>query len=190
MIFLLKICINFRTQVLRLSAGYSFLPHSFIFKSPSNFFCLDLKVSEKMPPGKKPTGKKHPRKLPSGNMPTRKIAPWKNSPRKNAPQENWKFWMWVFLEKTYTKYDLLRTCFSRILAKDKKANVVRNMCLTEQSFLNKITTGCSWNFSFLEVCMHLIANFTWKDTSFERIPSRCYGIFLIWTYRSRRTQVF
>ena len=143
-----------------------------------------------MPPGKKPTGKKHPRKLLSGNMPPGKLTPGKTTHGKMPSKKIENFECEFSLKKTYTKYDLLPTCFSRILAKDKKANVVRNICLTEQSFLNKVTTGCSWNFSFLEVCMHLIANFTWKDTSFERIPSRCYGIFLIWTYRSSRTQVF
>ena len=50
--------------------------------------------------------------------------------------------------------------------------------------MSKITTGCLWNFSFLEVCMDLIANFTCKDTIFKRIWSSFYGIFLNWTYRS------
>ena len=31
-------------RYLRVSAGYSLLPHSPTFKSPSNFFCLDLKI--------------------------------------------------------------------------------------------------------------------------------------------------
>ena len=60
-------------------------------------------------------------------------------------------------------------CVSRILATDKEANFVQNRCLTEQSFLNIITTGCLWNIFFLEVCIHLIANFTCKDIIFERI---------------------
>ena len=94
------------------------------------------------------------------------------------------------LKKTYNKYELLRTCFSRILATDKETHIVQNICLTEQSFLNKITTGCLWNFSFLEVCMHLIANFTCKDRIFEIIWSSCYGFFLNWNYRSHRIQVF
>ena len=68
------------------------------------------------------------------------------------------------LKKTYNKYELLQTGFSKILATDKETNIVQNICLTEQSFLNKITTGCLLNFSFLEVCMHLIANFTCNDT--------------------------
>ena len=74
-------------------------------------------------------------------------------------------------KKTYTKYELLRTCFSRILATDKETNIVQNICLTEQP-LHKITTGCLWNFSFLNICMHLITNFTCKNTIFERILSR------------------
>ena len=45
MILLTKICINFHTQVLTLSVGYSLLPYNFIFKSPSNFFCLDQKMT-------------------------------------------------------------------------------------------------------------------------------------------------
>ena len=90
------------------------------------------------------------------------------------------------MKKTYTKYELLQRCFSRILATDKETNIVQNICLTEQSFLNKITTGCLWNFFFLEVSMHLIAHFTCKDTSFERILGSRYGIFLNWTYRSHR----
>ena len=33
------------TQHLTLSIGYSLLPHNFIFKSPSSFSCLDLKIT-------------------------------------------------------------------------------------------------------------------------------------------------
>ena len=32
-------------KYLTLSVGYSLLPHNLIFKSPSNFFCLDLKIT-------------------------------------------------------------------------------------------------------------------------------------------------
>ena len=46
------------------------------------------------------------------------------------------------------------------------------------------------NFSFLKVCMHLITSFTCKDTIFETVSSSSYGIFLNWTYRYHRTQVF
>ena len=35
----------FTPRHLTLSAGYSLLPHNFIFKLPSNFFCLDLKIT-------------------------------------------------------------------------------------------------------------------------------------------------
>ena len=66
------------------------------------------------------------------------------------------------LKRTYDKYELLRTCFSR-------NTIVQNICLTEQSLLNKITTGCLLNFSFLEVCMHVTANFICNDKIFERI---------------------
>ena len=82
------------------------------------------------------------------------------------------------LKKTYTKNELLPTCFLIILVTDKETNIVENICLTKQPFLNKITTGYLWNFSFLEVCMYLIAYFTCKDTVFERISGSCYGIFL------------
>ena len=79
------------------------------------------------------------------------------------------------LKKTYNKYELLRTCLSRILATDKES---QNICLTEESFLNKITTGSLLNFSFLEVCMHLIANFTCNDTIFERIFISDFSIYI------------
>ena len=32
-------------RYLTLSVGYNLLPHNFIFESPSNFFCLDLKTT-------------------------------------------------------------------------------------------------------------------------------------------------
>ena len=35
----------FTPMYLTLSVGYSLLPHDFIFKSPSSFFCLDLKIT-------------------------------------------------------------------------------------------------------------------------------------------------
>ena len=35
----------FTPRYLTLSVGYSLLPHNFIFKSPSSFFCLDLKIT-------------------------------------------------------------------------------------------------------------------------------------------------
>ena len=44
MIFPIKIGIIFTSRYLRLSEGYSFLQHNFIFKSPLNLFCLDLKI--------------------------------------------------------------------------------------------------------------------------------------------------
>ena len=73
------------------------------------------------------------------------------------------------LKKSYNKDELLWTFFSRNLATDKGAHTVQNICLTEQSFFNKVTTGCLLNFSFLKVCMHLIVNFICNDTIFERI---------------------
>ena len=48
MILPTKVCITFYTYLFNTSVdqpGYSLLPHNFIFKSPSNFFCLDLKIS-------------------------------------------------------------------------------------------------------------------------------------------------
>ena len=35
----------FTPKYLTLSVGYSLLPHNFIFKSHSSFFCLDLKIN-------------------------------------------------------------------------------------------------------------------------------------------------
>ena len=55
----------------------------------------------------------------------------------------------------------------------------QNICLIEQSFLNKITTGSLLNFSFLEVCMHLIANFTCNDTILERIFISDFSIWIL-----------
>ena len=50
-----------------------------------------------------------------------------------------------------------------------KKHIVQNICFKEQSFLNKITTGCLLNFSFLDVYTHLIANLKCNNTIFERI---------------------
>ena len=83
------------------------------------------------------------------------------------------------LKKTYNKYELLRTCFSRILATDKETHIVQNICLMERSFLNKITTGCLLNFSFLEVRVHLVANFTCNDTILERIFISHFSIWIL-----------
>ena len=44
MILPTKIDIIFTSRYLRLSEGYSFLPHNFIFKSLLNLFCLALKI--------------------------------------------------------------------------------------------------------------------------------------------------
>lgn len=49
------------------------------------------------------------------------------------------------------KNELIPSCFSWILATDNGTNIVQSMCLTEQSFLSKTTTGCLWNFSFIEL---------------------------------------
>ena len=104
-----------------------------------------------------------------------KVFVWRNCNR-NSRSVNFPCECEFSLKKTCNKYELLQTGFSRILATDKKSNIVQNICLTNQSYLSKITTGCLQNFSFLEVCMYLIANFTCRDTIFERIWSSCYGI--------------
>ena len=70
-------------------------------------------------------------------------------------------------------------CFSRIFVTDKETHIAQNTCLTEQPFLNKITTGCLLNFFFLEVGMHLIANFTRNDTIFERIFFSDFSIWIL-----------
>ena len=82
------------------------------------------------------------------------------------------------LKNTNTKYNLLQTCCPRTLATDKETNIIQNMCLTQHPCFSGITTESLWNFSFLEICMHLISNFTCKDTVFKRDSSSCYGIFL------------
>ena len=65
--------------------------------------------------------------------------------------------MWITLKKKYTKYELLQTCFSRILATDEETNTVQNTCLTEQP-LHKITIGCFYaTFLFSKfVCIWLL----------------------------------
>ena len=45
MILPTKVCIIFTPRYFTLSVGYSLLPLNFIFKSPSDFFCLDLKIT-------------------------------------------------------------------------------------------------------------------------------------------------
>ena len=67
----------------------------------------------------------------------------------------------------------------RHLTTNKETCIVQSICLTEQSFLNKITTGCLLNFSFIEVCMHLIANFICNDTIFERIFISDFSIWIL-----------
>ena len=68
--------------------------------------------------------------------------------------------------------------FSRALVINKETNILQNICLIELPFLRKITTEYKWNLSFLEVCMHLISNFTCKDKIFKRISGSCDIIFL------------
>ena len=58
---------------------------------------------------------------------------------------------------------ILRSCFSRILAIDNGPNFVENICFTEQPLLSKNTTACLWNFCFLELCMHFISTFIYKE---------------------------
>ena len=53
------------------------------------------------------------------------------------------------------------------------------MSYTEQSFLNKITIGCLLNFSFVEVCMYVIADFICNDTIFERIFFPDFSIWIL-----------
>ena len=39
--FQLRLLLIFTPRYLTLSVGYSLLPYNFVFKSPSDFFCLD-----------------------------------------------------------------------------------------------------------------------------------------------------
>ena len=45
MILPTKVCTIFTPSYFALSVGYSLLPHNLIFKSPSNFACLDFKIT-------------------------------------------------------------------------------------------------------------------------------------------------
>ena len=45
MMFPTKFPAIFTLRYLTLSVGYSLLPRNFTFKSSSNFFCLDLKIT-------------------------------------------------------------------------------------------------------------------------------------------------
>ena len=45
--------------------------------------------------------------------------------------------------------------------------------------LNTINTGCLLSFSFLEVCMHLIANAICNDTIFERIFISDFSLWIL-----------
>ena len=45
----------------------------------------------------------------------------------------------------------------------------RNICLVEQPFFSKATNGYLWNFSFLDLFMHLVSNFTRKDTILSKL---------------------
>ena len=107
---------------------------------------------------------------------------WSNCNR-NSRSVNFPYKCEFSFKKTYTKYELLRAYFSRILATDKGTNMVQNIRVTEQLFLNKITTDCLWNFFVFGVCMQLISNFTCKDTIFKIISITCFGIFLNWTLK-------
>ena len=70
-----------------------------------------------------------------------KVFVWRNCNR-NSRSVNFPCECEFSLKNTYNKYELLRMCLSRILATDEEINVVQNIFLTEQSFLNKITTSC------------------------------------------------
>ena len=67
--------------------------------------------------------------------------------------------------------------FLRVLATDKRTNIVQDICLTEQPFFSKITSGCLWNFSFLEVWLHLIGHTAWKVSEFRVISGQCFPVF-------------
>ena len=70
-----------------------------------------------------------------------KVFVWRNCNR-NSRSVNFPCECEFSLKNTYNKYELLRMCLSRILATDEEINVIQNIFLTEQSFLNKITTSC------------------------------------------------
>ena len=79
---------------------------------------------------------------------------------------------------------VLQECWQQII----KQNIAQNTCFTEQLFLIIITTNYLPNFSFLEAFMHLISNFTCKDTICKRISRSSCGIILNWTHRNNCTR--
>ena len=105
---------------------------------------------------------------------------------RNSLNRYWRFsiWMWISLKKTYNKYELLRTCFSRILVTDKETHIVQNRCLTKQSFLNKITISSLLNF-FFSLSLYALdaylmhSNFTCNHSIFERIFISDFSIWIL-----------
>ena len=84
----------------------------------------------------------------------------------------------------YFVYELLRTCFSRILVTDKETHIVQNRCLTKQSFLNKITISSLLNF-FFSLSLYALdaylmhSNFTCNHSIFERIFISDFSIWIL-----------
>ena len=82
----------------------------------------------------------------------------------------------ISLKKTYNKYELLRTSFSRILATDKETYIVQNICLTEQSFWTQSTLAACWTFlSSKFVC-------TWLLMLYAMIQSLKESLFQIFHF--------
>ena len=98
-----------------------------------------------------------------------------------------KLAVWYLQSSTLLRMIYVVGYFARVLATDHGANIVQNICLTEQSFLSKITTGYLWKFPFLEICMHLISNFTCKNAIFN--PFHATGLFLYPLKKSENLRV-
>ena len=61
------------------------------------------------------------------------------------------------LKKTYNKYELLRTCFSRILVTGKETNIVQNIVLQNIHFWTKLPLAACGTFLFSKfVCTWLL----------------------------------
>ena len=75
-----------------------------------------------------------------------------------------------------TKYELIWTCFSRTLVTDKGANIVQNICLTEQPFWAKLPVTVCETFIYSKfVCIWFLILHTriqsWKESQVAAIES-------------------
>ena len=80
------------------------------------------------------------------------------------------------LKKTYNKYELLRTCFSRILAAGKETLLYRTYVLQNSHFWTKLPLAACWTFLFSKlVC-------TWLLILYAMIKSLKESLFQIFQF--------